>query len=320
MRKGVPGQTLLVDRLCNKKSQLDMPRTLPPLNALRAFDAAGRFGSFSRAAEDLNVTHAAVSRHVRGLEKRLGVQLFRIVPRGVELTEAGKRYLAAVAPAFDRIADATEDITDKVEGNLVLSVEPTFALKWLMPRLGGFYDRYPDINLRIEPTGRVVDISGYEADIAIRYSRRSWPELQTDLICSSSMCPVAAPSLVSETPSPMAPEEILKYRLLQEDQGEAWRLWFESAGLENVNVSSVSGSLTAVLAIEGALAGQGIALLSQELGFEELRQGKLRYLSDVCLAYGHYFLVYRHESKRSKAVRAFRDWVLEESRELRDIS
>ena len=121
-----------------------MSRYLPPLNALRAFEAAGRHQSFSRSADELNVSHAAVSRHVRGLEKRLGVQLFKNVARGVELTEMGRQYLDQITPALEQISQASESIRRREDGKLSISCEPTFALKWLMPRLGHIFEALKD--------------------------------------------------------------------------------------------------------------------------------------------------------------------------------
>lgn len=295
-----------------------MPRRLPPLNALRAFDAAGRHGSFSRAADELNVTHAAISRHVRGLEQRIGVQLFRVVARGVELTEAGATYLAAVTPALDRISEATDALSTRVEGLVSVSSEATFALKWLMPRLGGFHARYPDVELNIDSSNRLVDIRRYEYDLAIRYSRRRrWKGLKADEISRSTMYPVGAPRLVPPGGVPGDPRDLMGFRILQEDDGSAWRSWFAAAGVSDPPLPRAPGPLASVLAIEGALAGQGLALTSDELIADDLAAGRLVRFSDIGMAYGGYLLVYLEETGRRRAVRAFRDWLLAETRALR---
>jgi DNA-binding transcriptional LysR family regulator len=300
-----------------------MPRRLPPLNALRAFDAAGRHGSFSRAAQELSVTHAAISRHVRGLERRLGTQLLTTVTRGVELTEAGAKYLAVVAPALDRIAEATEELSASIEGLVSVSAESTFALKWLMPRLGDFQDRYPDVELRIDSSTRLVDIQHHEFDLAIRYSRRRrWDGLQSDELSRSTMYPVGAPRLwpadwPPEGPPPDDPRRLSTLRLLQEDDGAAWRAWFALAGVPDVRVPRAPGPLASVLAIEGALAGQGLALGSDELIADDLKSNRLVRFSQTGMEYGGYALLYLPETGRRKAVRAFRDWLLDATRPLR---
>ncbi|MEM8841418.1 MAG: LysR family transcriptional regulator, partial [Pseudomonadota bacterium] len=135
-----------------------MPRALPPLIALRAFEAAGRLGSFTRAAEELNVSHSAISRHVRGLEKRLNAHLFRARNTGVELTEQGRAYLAEITPAFDRIAEATEALSVPPEGTVTLTTESTIAQKWLIPRLARLKQQHPEIELKLSVTTQVMDI------------------------------------------------------------------------------------------------------------------------------------------------------------------
>ena len=157
--------------MCKEKSQFDMVRRLPPLNALRAFEAAGRHVSFSGAAKELNVSHAAISRHVRGLEKRLGVQMFQNVARGVELTEAGSRFLRAISPAFDQIAQAMEELCGGEEGLVTISSEPTFAVRWLIPRLGRFQELHPNLETRVDASTRLADVQRYECDLAIRFCR-----------------------------------------------------------------------------------------------------------------------------------------------------
>src|SRR3546814_1000263 len=157
-----------------------MARRLPSLNALRAFEAAARLGGFSRAADELHVTHAAVSRHVRGLEDRLGVLLFRRLHKAVVLTDAGRRYQARLTEAFDLIAAATEALAAAGSEVLSLSVEPAFAARWLVPRLGRFYARHPGIELDIDPTPRIVDFRRDAVDLAIRYGSGGWAGVVAD--------------------------------------------------------------------------------------------------------------------------------------------
>src|SRR5215470_14982278 len=157
-----------------------MPRRLPPLNALRAFEVAARHNSFTGAAAELRVSHAAISRHVRALEARLGVTLFRKAARGVELTEAGAKYLRVVSDAFDAIAQATDDIAQPKGAQIRVSVEPAFASTWLIHRLGAFRDAYPQYDIVLEVSPRLVDLQKDEADLAIRYGNGGWPGVQED--------------------------------------------------------------------------------------------------------------------------------------------
>lgn len=211
-----------------------MVRRLPPLNALRAFEAAGRHESFSAAADELNVTHAAVSRHIRGLEQRLNVQLFRNISRGVELTEAGARFLRALSPAFDQIAHATEILSCENESLITVSCEPTFAVKWLMPRLGDFNALHPDIEVNVEATARLADIERYECDLALRFFKGASATFECEEISHTPIHPIGVPSLKKSLPENPTPRDLLELRLLHEDKGQLWRRWFKMAGLEDV--------------------------------------------------------------------------------------
>ena len=299
-----------------------MSRRLPPLNALRAFEAAGRHVSFSGAAEELHVTHAAISRHVRGLEKRMGVQLFQNVARGVELTEAGTKFLQAVSPALDQIAAATAELSDETEARISVSCEPTFAVKWLMPRLGTFQDAYPEVEVKFEASPRLVNIQQYECDLAVRFCAGDTPGLASDMICRSPVYPVGAPKLRGGKARPRTPADLLSYRLMHEDKGQLWQRWFTNAGIAETDVKRLRspGGLSSLLAIEGALAGQGLALISEELAFDDMESGRLERYSELGLSYGGYYLVYLKETVRRRPVQAFRKWLLETTEPLRSKS
>ena len=290
-----------------------MTRSLPPLNAVRAFECAGRHGSFSAAAAELNVSHAAVSRHVRGLEERLGVQLFRTVSRGVELTADGADYLAQLTPALDQIAQATDALQHKDSGVVSISCEPTFALKWLMPRLGDFYKKHPEIAISLQSTPALADIARFERDIAIRYCQSVEAPLASDMISVFQVYPYAVPGFANAR----TPDEILQHRLLHEDDGVLWCRWFTQAGRPDIQLPP-SNPLSTLLAIEGALAGQGITLVSPELVADDVAAGRLVKLSEVGLDYGGYYLVYMPEIVRRRPVQAFRAWFLEITAILRD--
>ena len=172
-----------------------MSRYLPPLNALRAFEAAGRHQSFTGSADELNVSHAAISRHVRGLEKQLGVQLFKNVARGVVLTEAGHGYLKEITPALDRISQASEHLRCRADGNLSISCESTFAMKWLMPRLGSFRNQYPEIDVTLVSSNSYADIGNNEFDLAVRCCASVEQGLEFDTISNTPYFPYGSPQL-----------------------------------------------------------------------------------------------------------------------------
>jgi LysR family glycine cleavage system transcriptional activator len=303
---------------CWCETEAMMPRTLPPLNALRAFEAAARLQSFTRAAAELNVSHSAISRHVRGLEKRLDVQLFKVAQRGVTLTELGRWYVAQITPLLDQIAIATEQVAEKPKGVITLSVEPSLAQKWLVPRLGGFYEQYPDVEIIITSTHEVVDVESHAVDMALRYFKETARAAGHSLVSDRPFYPYAAPSLVKTIGARVSPEGISKRWLITNYISELWPEWFQKAGLPEVPELKLTTPMKTLLTIEYAVAGQGIVLMSSDLVVNEVRDGKLVQLSDVGVQYGGYYLVANKTAARRKPVRALKAWILEQSAGLRD--
>jgi len=298
-----------------KSHVLAMARQLPPLNALRAFEAAGRHQSFSGAAQELGVSHSAVSRHVRGLEDRLGAQLFRDLPRGVELTEAGAQYLVQITPALDAIAEASEVFSDKPAGLVTVDSEPLFAAKWLIPRLGAFYDRYPEVELRLDARRELADIQRYQADMALRFYHGTPPDADQPLLCNAPLYPYAVPEIAAQI---AAPEDLLKFRRYRDRYDHTWGLWAAAAGLDPALFPEGPFRLRATLAIEAALAGHGVFLGSWEIVGNDVAAGRLVRVSDICIRHGRFHMVIGPGVLRRAPVRVFRDWLLEAAAELRD--
>jgi len=294
-----------------------MARRLPPLNALRAFEVAARHNSFTGAAAELRISHAAVSRHVRALEARLGVTLFRRAKRGVELTEDGMRYLNAVSAAFESIAEATEALAKPKDVRVRVSVEPAFAGRWLIHRLGRFQTAHPDVDVVLEASPRLVDLARDEADLAIRYGQGGWPGVRLDQLASSLVYPVGRKELRGRRRAAFAPDELRAFVLLHEDDGSLWQRWFSAAGVTDANVSRGPRILETGLAIDAALAGQGIALADEALIADDLASGRLVKLCDIALADGAYYLLSLAGAQRRRPLAAFRDWLLAETASLR---
>jgi LysR family glycine cleavage system transcriptional activator len=290
---------------------------LPPLNALRAFEVAARHNSFTGAAVELHVSHAAVSRHVRALEARLGVTLFRRAKRGVELTDDGVRYLKTVSAAFEAIADATEALAKPREQRVRVSVEPAFAGRWLIRRLGGFQAAHPDIDVVLDASPRLVDLTRDEADLAIRYGQGGWPAVREDLVATSRIFAVGRRELRGRRRAPLTADQLRRFVLLHEDDGGMWRRWFASAGIVDADVSRGPRILETGLALDAAVAGQGIALADEALIADDLANGRLVKLCDVALADGGYYLLSLPSGQRRRALAAFRDWLLAETAPLR---
>ena len=286
-----------------------MSRVLPPLNALRAFEAAGRHQSFSSAAQELGVAHSSISRHVRGLEQRLGVQLFREAARGVTLTSEGRAYLAQVSPMFDALSEATEAMTGRASGVVTISCEPTFATHFVMPRLGAFLDAFPEIEPRITPSQSLAALSAFEADVAIRSIVRTVPDQPSMVVSNAPLsvygCPHAFAGLKE-------PAELLNRRRFQDRHGDPWRDWFVAAGVDVSDVASPQWRMRANLALPAALAGQGALLITDDIARLYVEQGALVRLFDLSIPGGTYQILVEPRAERRRAVRQFRDWLVAE--------
>jgi LysR family glycine cleavage system transcriptional activator len=288
-----------------------MSRYLPPLNALRAFEVAGRLGSFTKAAEELNVSHSAISRHVRGLEERLNVHLFRTKNTGVELTDQGRAYLAEITPAFDRIAGATEKLSVPPKGTVTLTTENTVAQKWLVPRLASLNVRHPDIDLRLSVSTQIMDIEAHDFDIGLRYLRSEPPE-GYNLLFRSIIRAYAAPGFAPVTDGALDLKALAAGPLIEEATFRLWPEWFAKAGLEDIPKLRLPHPLSALLAIQSAVAGLGAVLMDENLCEPERASGALVNLSQVAIPFGGYYLAVNTRAGRRKAVRAVRQWLLDE--------
>ncbi|MCH7888132.1 MAG: transcriptional regulator GcvA [Proteobacteria bacterium] len=292
-----------------------MARRLPPLNALRAFEAAARHLSFTRAAEELNVTQAAISHQVKGLEERLGVVLFRRLNRSLLLTDAGQSYLPEVRDAFDRIAEATWRITaHDSAGVLTVSVLPSFAAKWLVQRLGRFREAHPDIDVHVAPSDDLVDFARENVDLAIRYGQGEWPGLRADRLMTEELFPVCSPNLL-QGPHPLsAPADLRHHTLLHDDLRIDWRMWLMAAGVDGVDSRRGPGFTDSSMVIQAAVEGQGVALGRSALAAADLAAGRLVKLFDISLpaAVAYYVVCPEATAGRPKIV-AFREWVIAEA-------
>ncbi len=253
-----------------------MHRRLPPLPALRAFEAAGRLLSFSRAADELALTQSAVSHHIRKLEAELKVKLFLRKTRAVELTTEGARYLDTVRQAFDLLADGTRDIRAGNERTVLqVSLLASFATHWLAPRLGDFSREHPDIDLQLNTSIAHADLAHGEADVAIRYGQGGWPEVDARLLMPERLSPVCSPALLAQRSRPGL-KALADFPLLlshARTQFE-WRLWSEAAHVDiSENRSVMLHDYNIVL--QAAAAGQGVAIGRLGLIADKLRSGEL---------------------------------------------
>jgi LysR family transcriptional regulator, glycine cleavage system transcriptional activator len=289
-----------------------MARRLPSLNALKAFEAAARNESFTDAAGELFVTHAAVSRHIRELEEYLGTELFNRTGRGVELTEAGRVFGLKLTPLFDQLADAAREAAAVgATRTLKVSVEPAIASRWLVGRLGKFSDLHPDIELSIDASNRLVDFHVDDYDLGIRYGRGPWDDVEAFKLSDVVIFPVCAPKLLRDQPY-LQPANLDDFNLLHESRKEYWADWLKEARVQ-AEMDWRGTVFQNHLAIEAAEAGQGFALGDQILCTDSLVEGwLLRPFSIDMKDHGSYWIVRKKGSKEQATARAFREWLMGE--------
>lgn len=287
-------------------------RRLPPIASIRAFEAVVRHMNFTRAAEDLGITQAAVSYQIRLLEERMGTALFVRGPRRLALTASGTRLATPIKDAFDILRGAFETFDAESETVLSLSIAETIASNWLVPRLGSFQLKHPSIAVRLEATDELVDFDRAAKDIGIRTGRGSWPGLEAQFLLPMELVPVCAPGLLRKSAPLRAPADLLNLPLISPSDPN-WRTWFASAGVADVDLTSLRGLNLTVQHLEGkaALAGQGVALVNPLFFARELRSGDLVRAIDLTASSElSYWLVYPKQKRTSAKVRAFRDWLM----------
>lgn len=286
---------------------------LPPLHALRAFEAVGRLLSFRRAGEELLITQSAVSHHVRTLEEALGTMLFERKGRSIALTAAGARYLDSISQAFALVADGTREIRSYATRQvLTVSLLPSFAANWLVSRLAGFLAAYPQIELVLDPTLNQANLAAGEADIAIRYGVGEWPGLRCELLAAESLLPVLSPELAARQPL-AKPDDILSHTLLTSHRPTEWEAWSRHTALDLTSASRLQ--LTDYnIVLQAALNGQGVAIGRSLLVADHLRRGALLApLSDFATAPGlGYWAVLPGSGAGKPAAAMFVNWLRRE--------
>lgn len=290
-------------------------RRLPPLNALRAFESAARHLSYTRAADELHVTQAAVSHQVKALEEWLGLPLFRRDGRRVSLTEAGQRLFPAVRDGLDTMHRTIANLTDpNRQRRLTVTTTDSFAAAWLVPRLRRFRDRHPDIDIRVATADEVVDIARADIDVAIRTGNGNWRGLHVERLMKEDLSPVCSPRLLQDGPPLERPEDLRHHTLLHDTMEVDWSTWLRASGVEGVDATRGPHFEHSYLVLQAAMAGEGVALGRTALVAEDLRSGRLvrPFELTLPLSYAYYFVCLPDSLNRLR-VRAFRDWLFEEA-------
>jgi LysR family transcriptional regulator, glycine cleavage system transcriptional activator len=297
-----------------------MARKLPPLNALRAFEAAARNLSFTKAADELSVTQAAISHQVKSLEEHLGLPLFRRLNRRLVLTEAGQLYLPVLREAFDAIAGGTARLRqDQDSGPLHISVLPSLAAKWLLPRMSRFRDRHPDIDVMVSANNKLIDFADGIFEMAIRYGQGNYPGLCTDRLLADEVFPVCSPKLLQgahplKTPADLRHHTLLHDEVSRQDESPDWRVWLQAAGITGIDARRGPGFSDSSMVIEAAAAGQGVALGHRWLAAADLESGRIVMpFGPVIPSKFAYYLVSPEALAGRRRVRLFRQWLLEEA-------
>jgi len=289
---------------------------LPPLSSLRVFEAAARHNSFRKAADELNLTASAVSHGIQTLENWLGVELFHRGSRGLRLTGAGEIYAPLVNQALSVLAKATDRIPGrKATGTLAVSSAPTFATKFLLPRLRGFIGEFPDMRVTVDTSQRLVDLALDDIDIAIRFSPVKKPASNWTLLAAETMIPVCSPELKARFPGSSDADLLTRLPLIHLTHVSTdWTHWFEASGMEIP--PSIHGGLrvdTIQMGYDAAIQGLGIVLGRHPLIDEDIASGRLVPLAASAIPSGSsYWLVTPETDFQKPEVKLFRNWLLAE--------
>lgn len=287
------------------------------LLTLRAFAEVGRHGSVKRAASALGVTPGAVSQQVKLLELRLGVALLERRNREVRLTADGVRLFEPLSAGFQQIDDAVGlfEVGSADRNSLTVSTTPSLAASWLVPRLGRFSLRHPNINIRIDTTPRVVDLRSEGIDVALRHGSGDYPGLESVQLFAPRLICVASPALLAEGPPMTGPSDCLLYPRLQDRDRTVWSTWFRECDVDGFDEHAGGGPCfeNDMLLIRAAVAGQGLALVRDVYAQDELSAGRIvSALEDSIPTADAYYFVARPEAMKIAKVSAFRRWIFEE--------
>jgi LysR family glycine cleavage system transcriptional activator len=290
---------------------------LPPLSALRAFEAAARLVSFSRAADELHVTPAAVSHQIHALEQDLGVKLFNRLNRSIELTASARVLLPGLTEAFAGIQSSVRRLRAHNDtGTLTVTASPSFAAKWLVLRLHRFQEQCLDVDVRISATDDLVDLTKGDFDIAIRYGTGNYPGLEVELLFTNEVFPACSPQLLANGPPLRTPDDLPLHNLIHDQAVErdplvpTWPMWLKAAGVKNVPAATGLSFNNMHLAMDAAIAGHGVVLAQSTIAAADLAAGRLVRLFSLALPdqFAYYIVTAPGTLERPK-IRAFRDWL-----------
>ncbi len=298
-----------------------MKRNLPPLNSLRAFEAAARHCSFRLAAEELNVSHSAISHQVKLLESQLNVELFHRAVGSVSLTECGEEYYPALRDAFDRMSDATDRVRTELTSNVLTIQTYITAAGWLIPRLSDFKRKHPDIQVHLNTSSEDTTFESGAVDISILMGYQTQQDVHYDYLFTSEIFPVCSPQFLEEHKSLKKPQDLSPHQLLSIKNAEQdWPNWCQAAGIDEIDTGKGLRFDSYTLALDAAIDSAGVALALRPFRMKDLRDKRLVELFDVkAQAYGDWYIAFRENRKRSKKVSDFRHWLLKQIEDDQDM-
>ncbi|PAJ72277.1 transcriptional regulator [Pseudoalteromonas sp. NBT06-2] len=290
-----------------------MSRRLPPLNALKAFEAAARNLSFTKAADELFVTQAAVSHQIKHLEEHLGLKLFLRKNRSLLLTEEGQGYFLDIRDIFTQLIDATDKLLARgAKGSLTVSLTPSFAIQWLVPRLNLFNEAHPDIDVRIKAQDQDENSLTDDVDVAIYYGKGNWSGIETHKLHTEYMVPLCSPMLLNSTIPMKTPGDLQKHVLLHDMTRRNWKTWMKTAGVRDIKVNQGPIFSHSSMVLQAAVHGQGVALGNSVLAKPDIDSGRL------IIPFSHYlesknafYLVFRESQSDLGKIVSFKDWMLD---------
>jgi LysR family glycine cleavage system transcriptional activator len=286
---------------------------LPPLNALRAFEASARQLSFTRAAEELFVTQAAISHQIKALEDNLGIKLFMRKNRSLLLTEEGQSYYLDIKDVFNALHDATERLLARgAKGAITVSLQPSFAIQWLVPRLNTFNLLHPDIDVRIKAVDQPENSLTEDVDLAIYYGRGRWSGIHAEQLHTEYLIPVCSPLLLSGSKPLGIIDDLANHTLLHDASRRDWKRWFKHVDFKGGNVNHGPIFSHSAMVLQAAIHGQGVALAHSVLAKPDIDSGRLVCpFKEVLISKNSYYIVCREKQLELGKIAAFREWVLQ---------
>src|SRR5215471_5704126 len=305
-----------------------MNNHIPPLSALRAFEASARHLSFSKAADELHVTPAAISHQIHALEEDLGVKLFHRMNRSIELTASARVLFPGLSEAFAGIQSSVRRLRAHNDtGTLTVTASPSFAAKWLVLRLHRFQRQYPQVDVRISATDEIVDLTKGDFDIAIRYGCGKYAGLDVELLFTNEVFPACSPQLLAASPPLHTPEDLPRHTLIHDQAVErdplvpTWPMWLKAAGVKDIPAPAGLTFNSIYLALDAAIAGHGVVLAYSTIAAADLAAGRLVRLFSLALPdqFAYYIVTAPGALERTK-VRVFRNWLRQEADRPHDVA